>query len=76
MYERIVDSMITDAVTQTNVIVLSAAPAMALSSLYQTLANSFAMASLNAVFAQQQANIVHQVATVEEVIRLLSLEVS
>ena len=76
MYKDIVDSMITDAVTQTNVIVLGAAPAMALSSLYQTLGNSIAMASLNAVFAQQQANMVHQAATVEEVIRILSLEIS
>jgi len=67
--------MVTDAITQTNAIVIGTGPAMALANLYQTLANSFAMASLNAVFAQQQTNIVHQVATVEEVIRLLSLEV-
>lgn len=67
---------ITDAVTQTNVIVLGQAPAMAVASLYQTLANSIAMASLNAVFAQQQTNILHQTATTEEVIRLLSLEFS
>lgn len=76
MYRQFVDSMVTDAITQTNVIVVGAGPAMALANLYQTLANSFAMASLNAVFAQQQANIVHQAATVEEVIRLLSLEVT
>ena len=76
MYNHFVDSMVTDAVTLTNVIVVGAAPAMALANMYQTLANSFATASLNAVFAQQQANIVHQAATVQEVIRLLSLEAS
>lgn len=76
MYNHFVDSMVTDAVTLTNAIVVGAAPAMASASLYQTLGNSFAMASLNAVFAQQQANIVHQAATVQEVIRLLSLEAS
>jgi hypothetical protein len=72
MDKQFVDSMIADAVTQTNVIVVGAAPAMASASQYQTLANSIAMASINAVFAQQQANIVHQAATVQEVIRLLA----
>jgi Killing trait len=70
-----VDDTITDAITQTNVMVTGQAPAMALAQLYQTLANSFAMASFNAVFAQQQTNIAHQTATTEEVIRLLSLEI-
>ena len=70
-----VDSTITDAITQTNVMVTGQAPVMALAHLYQTLANSVAMASFNAVFAQQQTNIVHQAATTEEVIRLLSLEI-
>ena len=68
--------MVTDAITQVNVMVVGAGPAMALANLYQTMSNSLAMASLNAVFAQQQANIVHQAATVQEVIRLLSLDVS
>jgi len=71
----IVDSTITDAVTQTNVMVTGQSPAMALAHLYQTLANSVAMATLNAVFAQQQTNIIHQAATCQEVIRLFSLKI-
>ena len=54
---------VTDAVTQTNVKVLSEAPAMALGSLYQTIGNSVAMAAANAVYAQQQANVTYQMAT-------------
>jgi hypothetical protein len=46
---------------------------MAMASLYQTLANSVALASINAVYAQQQANMVHQAATVEGIAILLSL---
>ena len=54
---------VTDAVTQTNVKVLSEAPAMAMGSLYQTIGNSVAMAAANAVYAQQQANVTYQTAT-------------
>ncbi|SCY15561.1 MULTISPECIES: RebB family R body protein [Desulfoluna] len=54
---------VTDAVTQTNVKVLSESPAMALGSLYQTIGNSVAMAAANAVYAQQQANVTYQTAT-------------
>jgi hypothetical protein len=58
-----VNGQITDAITQTNVNVLGAAPAMAMGSLYQTIGNSVAMAAANAVFAQQQANVTYQAAT-------------
>jgi len=75
MYKENVDYTISDAVTQINALVVGAAPAVSTASQYQTLANSFAMASLNAVFAQQQANIVHQTSTVEAVIRILAPEV-
>ena len=68
-----VDPQVTDAVTETSVQVLASAPAMALGSLYQTLANSLAMASLNAVNAQQQMNMAQQTATAEGVALLLSL---
>jgi Killing trait len=68
-----VDPQVTDAVTQTSVKVLAEAPAMALGSLYQTLANSIAMASLNAVNAQQQMNMAQQTATAEGVALLLSV---
>jgi hypothetical protein len=76
MASKTVNPMVTDAVTQTNVSVVAAAPAMAMASLYQTLANSVAMASLNAVYAQHQANMMHQAATVQEVALLFSLEFS
>jgi Killing trait. len=73
MAEEQVNTVATDAVTQTNLLVLGTAPAMAMASLYQTLANSLAMASMNAVHAQQQANIAHQAATAQGVALLLSL---
>jgi hypothetical protein len=47
---------------------------MAMASLYQNLANSVAMASMNAVYAQQQANMAHQAATVQGVALLLSIK--
>lgn len=67
-----VNSQITDAVTQTNVKVLAEAPAMAMGSLYQTIANSVAMAAANAVYAQQQANVTYQAATTLGVTKLFS----
>jgi hypothetical protein len=68
-----VDPRITDAVSETNVLVAGSAPAIAMASLYQSLANSIAMASINAVYAQQQTNILHQTATIQGVNILLSL---
>ncbi|OZB59320.1 MAG: RebB like protein [Lysobacterales bacterium 14-68-21] len=55
-----VNSQITDAVTQANVKVLADAPAMALGSLYQTLAQASGMAAQNATANQQAANQVSQ----------------
>lgn len=55
-----VNSQITDAVTQANVKVLADAPAMALGSLYQTLAQASGMAVQNATANQQAANQVSQ----------------
>ena len=69
-----VNDQVTDAVTQNNVSVVGTAPAMAMGSLYQSLANSVAMASMNAVFAQQQANMLHQAATAQSVAKLLAAE--
>lgn len=59
-----VNNQITDAVTQTNVKVVGDAPAMAMGNLYQTIGSSVAMAAANAVYAQQQANVVFQAASV------------
>jgi hypothetical protein len=51
-----VNSQITDAVTQANVNVLAEAPAMAMASLYQSLAQTAGLAAQNAVTNQQAAN--------------------
>lgn len=55
-----VNSQITDAVTQSNVKVISEAPAMALGNLYQTLAHSTGLAYENAVNQQQNMNTIAQ----------------
>jgi hypothetical protein len=68
-----VNPQVTDAVTQTDVAVVGEAPAVGMGSLYQTLSNSVAMASANAVFSQQQANIEYQAASTHAVSFLLSL---
>jgi hypothetical protein len=65
-----VNSQITDAVTQTNVKVVAEAPAMALGSLYQTMAHSLGLMFENAVNAQNQQNILAQAATTQGVIAL------
>lgn len=51
-----VNSQITDAVTQANVKVLADAPAMAMASLYQALAQTAGIAAQNATANQQAAN--------------------
>jgi len=58
-----VSGQITDSVTQANVKVLGDAPAQAMGSLYQSLAQSTSLAAGNAVTAQQQANVLHQAST-------------
>lgn len=73
MADERVNPMVTDAVTETNTLVVGTAPAVAMGSLYQTLANSIAMASINAVFAQQQANMAHQAATMQGIALILSV---
>ncbi len=67
---------ITDAITQTNAKVLGEAPAMAMGNLYQVVGNQFAMASANAVYSQQQANVTYQAASTLGVAKLLSLKVT
>jgi len=55
-----VNSQITDAVTQANVKVLADAPAMAMGSLYQAMAQAAGLAAQNATANQQAANQVSQ----------------
>ena len=51
-----VNDQITDSVTQSNVKVLGEAPAQAMGSLYQTIAQATGLAAQNAVVQQQGAN--------------------
>lgn len=67
-YPTSVNSQITDAVTQSNVKVIGEAPAMAMGSLYQTMAHSTGLLFENATRAQEsslaaQAAITQGVAT-------------
>lgn len=62
-----VNDQITDAVTQANVKVLGDAPAMSMGNLYQIVSQSLGLSAQNAVFAQQQSNMVHQATTTQGV---------
>ena len=69
-----VQTQITDAVTQTNVKVVAEAPAMAMGSLYQTMAHSTGVLFENAVHAQQQGSIMSQAATTQGVMQIYSID--
>jgi Killing trait len=58
-----VNDQITDAVTQSNVKVLGDAPAQALGTLYQSVAQALSTAAQNAVTQQQNGDILAQAAT-------------
>lgn len=62
-----VNSQITDAVTQANVKVLGEAPAMAMGTVYQVMAQSVGLSMQNAVSAQQQMNTIAQASTAQGV---------
>ncbi|MBX9297605.1 RebB family R body protein [Chromobacterium piscinae] len=70
----IVSEQITDAVTQSNVKVLGEAPAMALGSLYQTMAHSTGILFENAISAQQQQNTLAQAASNMGVMQIYSMD--
>ena len=69
-----VSSQITDAVTQANVKVLAEAPAMAMGTIYQSLAHSTGMMFQNSVNTQQQQNMLQQAATAQGVIQMYSVD--
>ena len=56
-YPTLVNSRITDAVTQQNVSVLASAPAIAMGTIYQSAAHSIGVLYQNATLAQQQGAI-------------------
>ena len=69
-----VNNQITDAVTQTNVKVIGEAPAMAMGTIYQSMAQSNGILFANAVAAQQQQNTLAQAATNQGVMQIYSLD--
>jgi len=66
-----INPQISDAISTTNVANVAAAPAVGMGSLYASLSNSVAMSAINAVYAQQQTNILHQSVTAKSVALLL-----
>jgi len=69
-----VNDQITDAVTQSNVKVVAEAPAMAMGSIYQTMAHSTGILFQNAVSSQQQQNTLSQAATNQGVMQIYSVD--
>ncbi|WP_073524476.1 RebB family R body protein [Pseudomonas fluorescens] len=70
----LVNEQITDAVTQTNVKVVAESPAMAMSTIYQSMAQATAILFQNAVSAQQQQNTLAQAATNMGVMQIYSVD--
>ncbi|MEO9372874.1 RebB family R body protein [Pseudomonas aeruginosa] len=69
-----VNNQITDAVTQSNVKVIGEAPAMALGSIFQTMAHSTGILFENSVAAQQQQNALALAASNMGVMQIYSLD--
>ena len=69
-----VSPAITDAVTQSNVKVVGEAPAMAMGTIYQSLAQSTGLMFENSVSAQQQQNMLNQAAVTQGVIQVYSVD--
>lgn len=69
-----VNPQVTDAVTQSNVKVVAEAPAVAMSSIYQSLAHATGILFENAVNAQQQQNILGQAATAQGIMQIYSAD--
>ncbi|WP_395943767.1 RebB family R body protein [Brevundimonas sp.] len=72
-YPTPVNSQITDAVTQQNLMVLGSASTIAMGSIYQSAAHSTAIVFQNAVQAQRQASICAQAATNQGVMQVYEM---
>ncbi|MDP5135022.1 RebB family R body protein [Rheinheimera baltica] len=59
-----VNAAVTHSVAMVNALTVGMSPTMAMGSQYQHIAYNVGMAMMNQVFAQQQANISHQAASV------------
>jgi len=73
-YPTAVNDQITDAVAQTNLKVLGEAPAMAMGSMYQTMAHSTGILFHNAVSSQQQQNTMALAAISQGIMQIYSLD--
>lgn len=73
-YPTLVNSMITDAVTQSSLATLGQAPSMAMSTVYQSAAHSLSILYENAVQAQKHASISGQASTNQGVIQIYSVD--
>ncbi len=69
-----VNDQVTDAVTQSNVKVIGEAPAMAMGSIYQTMAHSTGILFENAIASQQQQNTLAQAAANMGVMQIYGLD--
>ena len=69
-----VNDQITDAVTQSNVKVVGESPAMAMGTVYQTMAHSTGILFENAVAAAQQQTTLSQAASNQGVMQIYSLD--
>jgi len=70
----IVNSQITDAVTQTNVQILGSAPGNAMGNLFQATSNALGNAAHNATAAGQNANTMLQAVTTQGVALLYGVD--
>lgn len=69
-----VNDQVTDAVTQSNVKVVGEAPAMALGTIYQSLAHSTGILFQNSVSQQQQQNTLSQAAANQGVMQIYTVD--
>ena len=69
-----VHPQVTDAVTQVNVNVVGEAPAMAMGSLYQTMAHSTGLMFENSVSNQNLQNMTAHAATTQGVMQIYSVD--
>ena len=69
-----VQEQITDAVTQVNVKVVGEAPAMAMGSLYQTMAHSTGLMFENSVSNQNLQNMTAQAIATQGVMQIYSID--
>lgn len=67
-----VDSSVTDSVTQVNTKVLGDTPASAMGNLMLTTSQSLSVSGQNVATGQQQANVMHQAATVQGINALMN----